>query len=330
MVEKRLLLAAMAALALMRIFPKVQIDSYEALSFGFAIDFVHKEPLDKEFLRLFRDVLDLFLNENPKPYPMTMMADNAAQLLKSQKQELLAKKISGKALIELVKVGDIALPAPHVDLGRPVYQLLNITKVPGGLWRLEAAVFDTKEGLREFLKLYADKSAFDPFHLACRESLVTKEGLWLEKGIALLEKIRHQEELFWQKRGFERVFGALELPPKALLWAPVLDNSLNVNMLGVKSPRLWAVDRTRTITEEEVFLPTKALQIPYCQGKGTIFVQDPLGASYETARVVSSGAAIEASLFASPLQVLALLLQKTRGRMQEAESLQKEMFEFSR
>lgn len=327
MIEQRLLLAALAAYAIIRMFPKAHLENYKALDYGFNLTFFHKEKLDDLFLRHLEDSLA----QNPELYPMTMLGANAATLLRHQGQELLAETLPAKGLVEMVKIADTVLPGPHCPLEKLAYKFLALKKTKEGAWQLEAAVFRDKAALKDFMKLYSQKERFDPFLLACQKGLVTKEGLWREKGIALLEEIRRGEEHFWQKRGFERVFlgEAGPLPEKAVVITPILDKPLNTNMLEYGPLRLWAYDKTKS-------LHLAMAGCLACLGKAqetrrqNLYLADPLGAFYETASVISSKDAIAMSLFYSPVQALGFLLQKTRGDLEALQRLQKEMFEFSK
>lgn len=332
MFERRLLLASLFAQTLINIFPQVKIASYEANGWGFVLRFSLAEKLDDTFLKLFREALDLLLTQ-ASLYPMTMMADVARTYLQQERQELLAQKYQGRGLVDLVKIGARALPAPHVPLGRCHFEMLPLTKEEG-VWSLKSAVFADKKDLKAFLKLYAEQEHLDPGKLAVREGLVAESGYWLSPGLDLLESLRKSEEHFWRQRGFMRVFAGsapgMSLPAQRILWAPIFTNSLNINMLDSSGPRIWAVDQTKSLHLDQVESLFKALKAPYRQEKNSLLVGDHFGTFYETARMVSSPANTEISLFASPAQILALLLQETRGDMRQLERLQKEMFEFSR
>lgn len=331
--NERLFVAAVAAFTLTKMFKGLLLTDYKALAYGFSCSFKCKAKLDKTFLNLFEEALSLNLRGAESAYPMTMMGDNAAALLEHQGQPLLRESFlfGKKSLVEMMKFGDTAFPAPHIKAPRLPFKLLGVQETSPGSWCLEGALFETKEALKEFIKLYTHRKSFDPFRLAQTARLVTEEGVWLEAGLTLLEEIRKGEEEFWRKRGFVRVYGPEKvLPPKSLSFVPVIDsNILNKSMLECDSPRLWARDTTGKLKLEDIIPIFSHLKAPQHITKEALLLGDPLGSFYETARMISSGPVISVSLFASPAQALAWFLQETGGNLERLRSLKKEMFEFS-
>ena len=325
--------AALTGLTLINMFKGLLLVSYKALPYGFQVEFVYKEKLDQTFLTLLEDALIVNLRTAEEGYPMTMMGGNALMLLEHQGHALLAESLSfgKKELVEMVKWGDIALPAPHIESFSPQFKLLHIQEPKKGLWHLEGALFTEKRYLKDFLKVYANRKKSDPFYLATVAGLVTVEGLWLPKGVALLESLRKKEEHFWEKRGFVKVYGCQELfPDRAFSCTPVFDDRpFNKSILYSDSPRLWAFDKKGKVTLKEVISPFSFLKAAQKETPNSLFLGDLLGSFYETARIIKSNGTVGASLFASPVQALAFLLQETEGHLEDLESLAKEMFEFS-
>ncbi len=325
--------AALTGFTLINMFKGLLLVSYKALPYGFQVEFVYKGKLDQTFLTLLEDALAVNLRSTDDVYPMTMMGGNALMLLEHQGHGLFAESLSfgKKELVEMVKWGDTALPAPHLEGFSPQFKLLHIQEPKKGLWRLEGALFTEKKDLKDFLKVYANRKKSDPFYLASGAGLVTAEGLFLPKGVALLESIRKGEEHFWGKRGFVKVYGRSELfPDKAFACTPVFDDKpFSTHLLDADSPRLWAFDKKGATTLKEVIGPFRLLKAAQKETPDSLFVGDLLGSFYETARIIKSKGTVAASLFASPLQALALLLQETEGHLEHLERLAKEMFEFS-
>lgn len=331
--SERFFVAAVAAFTLTKMFKGLLLTEYKALAYGFSCSFKCKAKLDKTFFNLFEEALTLNLRGAESAYPMTMMGDNAAALLEHQGQPLLRESLTfgKKSLVEMMKFGGTALPAPHIKAPRLPFKLLGVDETSPGCWRIEGALFETKEALKEFIKLYNRRKSFDPFQLAQVARLVTDEGVWLEPGLVLLEEIRRDEEAFWRKRGFVRVYGPEKaLPAKSLPFVPVLDNNILIkNMLDCNSPRLWARDATGKLKLADIIPIFSKLKAHKEITKEALLLGDPLGSFYETALMISSGPVVSLSLFASPVQALAWFLQETGGDLERMRRLKKEMFEFS-
>ncbi len=201
--------AALAACSFLSVFPQAQLTEIRAEPFGFTIDFVLREKLDEYSLEPLSHHLEHFLSEKPDLYPMTMMRENAAELVKSQKQRLLAETLRHhpQTLVEMVKIGEKVVPGTPGECG-----YVKLLEIKNG--RLTGASFASKDELKGFMKRWNERARHDSWTLAQEKGLIQVVGgqvIWLEKGIVAATKILDRVGQFWAAQGYQRV----SLPPFA-------------------------------------------------------------------------------------------------------------------
>jgi len=218
--------ARLVAAAVQRLFPHARLIRGEVTDTGFFYDFDLKPPFGKDAFPMIEEQLRILITEEALIRSHTMMAKNAKELFKHQKQPLKADEMESLGgLVDLIQIGDFydECPGPYPSSLHSLknLQLLDV-QIIEGLIRVFGTVFHRANDLKKFLKqIQKLQKRKTPSHWLKIENISDGEGFlefpcldqfdflkkfWLEHcqtdGISPVQSPTLQRRSFLEQYGF--------------------------------------------------------------------------------------------------------------------------------